>query len=80
MIRTLKSYLMLSVAMANLIVTHQVRAEEPPVGDINFFLFLADSIVKENELITPVDLEEIEIDDSERALSETNNEEEAEHE
>ena len=76
MIRILKTYLMMSFTVVNFLLTSQVRADEAPVQDMNFFLFLAESYVNENELITPLDLKEIEVSDVEKAQIETHNAEE----
>lgn len=66
--------------MVNFLHTSQARAEEAPIQDMSFFLFLAESYVDENELITPLDLKEIEMDEMEKAPIETNNAEEEGHE
>ena len=80
MIRALKPYLMMSFAMVSFLSAEHSQADEAPIQELDFFLFLADSIVKEGILITPLDLEDVEISDSEKALHETENKEEAKHE
>ncbi|KZY30833.1 MULTISPECIES: hypothetical protein [unclassified Oleiphilus] len=45
--------------MANAFTTFQVRANEAPIQDMSFFLFLAETIVNGKELVTPIDLQQI---------------------
>lgn len=71
--QALKHYLMVNFAMANLLFANQVHAEEPPTQDMAFFLFLADSIVSEDELITPIDLHNVDVADENETDTEESN-------
>jgi hypothetical protein len=63
--------------MVNVFLASQARAEEAPIQDMDFFLFLADSIIDEGQLVTPLDLQQIKLPNKNEIANETHDEEEA---
>ncbi len=61
--------------MVNPFTASIVRAEDSPIHDMDFLLFLADSIINNDELTTPLDLQAIDIQEVDPDQAQTHQEE-----